>query len=63
MRERDGRNHFIRHGPDRLLAALPPVGTKAPRDVMIHFAMATKQDLQAVAQRGMGVTFLTPDLC
>ena len=43
-------------------AAARTAGGQPPRDVMIHFAMATPEDLKEVAARGAGVTFLTPDL-
>ncbi|HEY8206264.1 MAG TPA: amidohydrolase family protein [Myxococcaceae bacterium] len=52
-----------------VLAALPqpdaaaaPGDEQAPRDLMIHFAMATPDDVKTVGARGMGMTFLTPDL-
>lgn len=45
-----------------VIAALPPPGGKAPRDMMIHFAMASPKDIEAVRSQGIGVTFLTPDL-
>jgi len=47
-----------------VLGALPPAdkGGKPPRDVMIHFAMASPKDLETAKARGLGVTFLTPDL-
>lgn len=49
-----------------VLGALPPPpekgGKPPPRDVMIHFAMASAKDLETAKARGLGVTFLTPDL-
>ncbi|HVE85015.1 MAG TPA: amidohydrolase family protein [Myxococcales bacterium] len=46
-----------------VVAALPrATAAPGPRDLMIHFALASPGDMKAVKALGAGVTFLTPDL-